>query len=150
VSICRATASTTARVAPQKPACECSFLLAHGDPFHIRALKTADKRKLHVMELYDVNCGDILTKQQNAKHACEAETSVMMFLYPKTIRQKNIEDFETPFEVFKAYLSHKKTGRIKDSPGCQGFPSYATARKGKLIVSRMQKEALSWIRKLEN
>lgn len=122
------------------------ILSAHGDTVHLNALSKVDKADIHVLELYDLDVEDILEKQKKVKHAGEAETSLMLFLYPEMVRKDEIEDFETPFEVFKDYLEHKKIEPIKGSPGCQGYPSVATKEKGRIIFSRMKKRALKWIK----
>jgi creatinine amidohydrolase len=122
------------------------ILSAHGDPVHIKALSEADRANICVLELYNLDIEDILEKQKKAKHAGEAETSVMLFLYPEIVRKNKIEDFETHFEVFKDYLEHKKIEPIKGSPGCQGYPSVATKEKGRIIFSRMKKRASKWIK----
>lgn len=122
------------------------FLLsAHGDPHHIGALEAIDPGTVKVLELYDYDMTAVLEKQQGAKHACEAETSVMMHLYPKTVRRAAIQDFETPIVEFKPYLLHEKTEAIAGSPGNQGYPSYASAEKGRKLFSLMKKHALEWL-----
>ena len=88
-----------------------------------------------------------MEKQQNAKHACEVETSVMLYLFPEKVYEEKIEDFETPFNIFKDYLNHLKKDPIPNSPGCQGYPSFANLEKGKKIVAIMKKNTLSWIKK---
>ena len=122
------------------------IISAHGDLFHLKALDKASKANIRVLELYDLEIEDILQKQKNAKHAGEAETSVMLFIYPEMVRRDMVEDFETPFEIFKDYLEHKNTEPIKGSPGCQGYPSMASKEKGRMIFYRMKKMALKWIR----
>jgi creatinine amidohydrolase len=74
------------------------FLLsAHGDPHHIEALETIDPTSVNVLELYDFDMTAVLEKQQGPKHACEAETSVMLHLYPEKVRRAEMQDFEIPF-----------------------------------------------------
>lgn len=119
---------------------------AHGDPVHLKALREADPVSICVLDLYDFDIKGILTKQENIKHACEGETSVMMHLYPEKVRKENIKDFETPFEIFKDYLSHERTEPIKDSPGCQGYPSFANPDKGQKIFLLMKENALKWVK----
>lgn len=123
------------------------LLTSHGDPFHLKALRKTGYKGVYILDVYDIDYGEILEKQENVKHACEAETSVMLYLYPEKVRKDKIEDFETPFEKFKDYLYHKKDEPIKDSPGCQGYPSYATREKGKKILKIMEENALLWIQK---
>ncbi len=126
------------------------LITAHGDPFHLKALRKTGYKCVYVLNVYDINYNGILEKQSYVKHACEGETSVMLYLYPEKVRNDKIEDFEIPFEEFKDYMYHKKDEPIKDSPGCQGYPSYATREKGKKILERMEKNALLWIQKYMN
>jgi len=122
------------------------FLLsAHGDPFHIEALQTIDLAAVHVLELYAFDMTALLEKQHGPKHACEAETSVLLYLYPEKVKKQAMQDFETPFEEFKPYLMHEKTESIKGSPGNQGYPSYASAEKGRKLFARMMHHALAWL-----
>lgn len=121
------------------------FLLsAHGDPLHIEALEAADPDTVQVLELYDYDMTAVLEKQQCAKHAGEAETSVMLHLYPEKVRMAEAQDFEIPLEEFKSYLLHEKTEPIKGSPGNQGYPSVASAKKGQILFALMKKHALEW------
>lgn len=120
-------------------------LSAHGDPFHLRALGETGKPSIHLLDLYDMDLEDVLAKQSGCGHACEVETSVMLYLFPEKVRDDLAEDFETPFEVFKDYLHHVRTDPIDGSPGCQGYPSEATRQKGEIIVARMKARALKWI-----
>jgi creatinine amidohydrolase len=122
------------------------FLLsAHGDQHHIEALKTIDPAAVRVLELYDFDMSAVLEKQQGPKHACEAETSVMLHLYRGKVRRAAMRDFETPFEEFMPYLRHEQTEAIAGSPGNQGYPSWASAQKGKKIFAIMKKHALTWL-----
>jgi creatinine amidohydrolase len=124
------------------------FLIsAHGDIFHLKALKEVKHDNVFVLEVSNINFDGILEKQKTAKHACEAETSVMLYLFPEKVRIDKIEDFETPYEEFKAYLHHLKDDPVPGSPGCQGYPSYATKQKGEKIVALMKENALAWIKK---
>lgn len=118
------------------------LITAHGDPFHIEALKSVKKDIIHVLEIYDVEIDDILEKQTCVKHACEAETSVMLYLFPDKVRTDIIYDFETPFEEFIHYLEHRKDESIENSPGCQGYPSFANPKKGKFIFERIKEKCL--------
>lgn len=123
------------------------IISAHGDPFHIKALENTGRKNVYVLELYDVVLNGILERQECAKHACEAETSVMLHLFPKAVRKNRIIDFETPFKKFKSYLYHAKRSPIPGSPGCQGYPSCATTEKGVKIVRLIKANALSRVKK---
>jgi creatinine amidohydrolase len=121
------------------------ILSAHGDYFHLKAFREADPLHIKVYELYHIQLDDILEKQKSVYHACEGETSVMMYLYPETVRKESIEDYNAPWEIMKGYIYHENTEPM-DYPGCCGFPSAATKEKGRLIVKRMKEKALLWIK----
>lgn len=121
------------------------IISAHADPFHLKALREIKHDNIFILEPCDVHLNGILEKQKLAKHACEAETSVMLYLFPEKVRKDKIEDFETPSEEFKDYLNHLKQNPIPNSPGCQGYPSFATKEKGIKIVELMKENALKWI-----
>ena len=123
------------------------LVTSHGDPLHLKALRETGYNKVFVLDIYRIDIEKILENQKNVKHAGEAETSVMLYLFPEKVRINKIEDFETPFEEFKDYLYHKKVEPIKDSPGCQGYPSSATREKGRKILEKIEENALLWIQK---
>jgi creatinine amidohydrolase len=120
-------------------------LTAHADPYHIQALEAIDPVTVRVQELYDFDMTGLLEKQSGARHAGEAETSLMMSLYPDKVRTAEAQDFQTAFEHFRPYLWHEKTEAIEGSPGNQGYPSWATAEKGRELWSRMKVHALAWL-----
>ncbi len=121
------------------------IISAHGDPFHLKALREIKHDNVFLLEVFDIHLERILEKQQSTQHACEAETSVMLYLFPEKVRKDKIEDFEIPYEEFKDFLYHMKEDPIPNSPGCQGYPSYATKEKGEKIVILMKDHALKWI-----
>ena len=128
------------------------FLISsHGDPFHLAALRSIEAlprlggADVRVRDLWEIPLRDLLEAQEGAGHACEAETSVMLALFPERVRLEAIEDFETPWEQFAPYLRHEKTEPVPGSPGPQGFPSKATADKGRRIIERIRVHALAWL-----
>lgn len=122
------------------------IVTAHDDFFHVKALNETRQERVFVCDLYNVEAHDILEKQTSIKHACEGETSVMLHLFPDKVRRDRIRDFETPPAEFQPYFHHLKDTPIQGSPGCQGYPSYATPEKGAQLVARMKTHALDWIR----
>jgi creatinine amidohydrolase len=122
------------------------FLLsAHGDIHHVEALRTSDPEHVRLLELYDFDMKSMLEKQKGARHAGEAETSVMMYLFPELVRAAHIQDYEPPVDDFTPYLKHEKTDPIDGSPGHSGYPSRAGGEKGKQLFSCMRERALGWI-----
>ncbi len=120
-------------------------ITAHGDPFHLRALRETGHDGVFVLDIWDIDLSRILDKQENAKHAGEAETSVMLHLFPTKVALERMEDFETPFKEFEDFLNHLVDDPIPNSPGCQGYPTLATEEKGEKIVEMLKRNALRWI-----
>jgi len=64
------------------------LLTYHGDPYHIQAMKKiSDDIKLY--DVSEIKYSDILEKQSSIRHACEAETSVALYLYPGKVKMKS-------------------------------------------------------------
>ena len=112
------------------------FVSCHGDFFHVRALNDVGGSST-VIEGYDVDIADLLDKQVCARHACEAETSVMLYLYPKLVNMDKAKDFDVPIEKFLPYLEHKASKKLAGYTGNIGYSTYATKEKGKQIYERM-------------
>ncbi|MBR3696945.1 MAG: creatininase family protein [Clostridia bacterium] len=110
----------------------------HGDIFHIKALQDSSKN-IEVIETYEVEQKDLLEKQVCTRHACESETSVMLYLYPELVDMSVARDFDISIDIFMPYLEHKKTEVIDGYIGNVGYSTLATREKGKAIYERMLK-----------
>jgi creatinine amidohydrolase len=105
---------------------------------HIEAIATLYPRRarVRVVQVWDTPIADLLEVQHAPLHADEAETSVMLFLYPELVRMDRSHDFEMSPKHFQRYLE----GRL-DLPGIGagtiGRPSTASAEKGERIYRRM-------------
>jgi len=122
------------------------ILSAHGDPLHIQALNDVGSH-VHVFQLYELEYDGILEKQTCARHAGEAETSVMLHLFPQLVRMDAAQDFDYPLEKLINKLQHTDNEPIPDSPGNIGFPTAASADKGQKIVQLMIDLSYRWIKK---
>jgi len=118
------------------------ILTFHGDPFHIKALSNLSN-DIFLIEPWEIEYGDVLEKQATMKHACEAETSVALYLYPGKVRMNLIKEHDIPYEVFEDYLFHRNEGKPDNYVGNLGFPSSATADKGEILVKRMIEKMMS-------
>lgn len=119
----------------------------HGDPIHVAALSNlADD--VFLIEPYEINYEGILEKQITMRHACEAETSIALYLFPEKVRISSITENDIRFEDFKQYLYHENTEKPDGYLGCLGFPKSATAEKGKKLVNRMKDRTISEYRRL--
>lgn len=117
------------------------LLTYHGDPFHVEILSKF-KENVFLIEMWEIEYADILEKQSTIKHACEAETSVMLYLYPQKVKMDSVYEYDVSESEFRGYLNHEKEGKIPNYKGALGFPSFATQLKGEVIVERMKDKVL--------
>jgi creatinine amidohydrolase len=112
---------------------------AHRHEPHLDALATlvTGMASVRVISLWDVFIGDLLEKQPGHLHACEAETSVMLFLYPDLVRMNRARDFQMPAEQFERYIRDRLPKPPPGGAGIVGHPTAATAAKGERIYRRL-------------
>jgi creatinine amidohydrolase len=89
--------------------------------------------------------GDILERQKQLQHACEAETSMMMALRPELVARDRIAMAEvnvTPElgEVAGGGLYMWRSLVSRSSAGVIGFPSAASPEKGERLIDAIAKE----------
>lgn len=115
------------------------IITAHRHEPHLDALATliTHGARVRVVSLWDVDIANLLDKQPGALHACEAETSVMLFLYPELVRMERARDFDIPDKEFQRYVRGQLPAPPPGGAGIVGFPTAATAAKGEAIYSRV-------------
>jgi creatinine amidohydrolase len=115
------------------------MITAHRHEPHLDALATliTGGARVRVVSLWDVDVADLLEKQPGALHACEAETSVMLFLYPELVRMDRARDFHLPEEEFERYVRGQLPAPPPGGAGTVGSPTAATAAKGEAIYHRI-------------
>jgi creatinine amidohydrolase len=115
------------------------IITAHGHEPHLDALATliTGSARVRVVSVWDVEIGDLLRTQPGHLHACEAETSVMMFLYPDLVRLERARDFDLSPEQFERYIRGRLPAPPSGGAGVVGYPSAATAATGEAIYSRV-------------
>ena len=98
---------------------------------------------------YWTDTGDILTGQDGVEHACEAETSLMLFLHPELVRMELAEDSPEDAESrFEAYPEGVGAGPPEPGwNGAEGAPTEGTAEKGRLIFERCLNPMLEHVSK---
>jgi creatinine amidohydrolase len=100
---------------------------------HVSALKEASRNTevdVLIFDLTKVKSEDIL--ETKPFHACEAETSLMLYLHPKKVDMSKAVDEDIEFDEFSMTHSVKLT-----ESGVWGTPSKATAEKGKALFNRI-------------
>lgn len=104
------------------------------DP-HLDAVTTVvtEHARLRVVDTQSVRVDQFLEKQEGPEHAGEAETSLMMFLFPGLVLEREAQDYVLDPKQTRGYFQ----GRLPQLPvefeGTIGHPSAATAAKGKKI-----------------
>src|SRR5262245_14345951 len=81
-------------------------ITAHRHEPHLDALATLVTRRarVRVVSVWDVDITDLLETQPGPLHGCEAETSLMLYLYPEVVRMDRARDFELTESQFKRYM----------------------------------------------
>lgn len=111
------------------------IISGHLGSSHVAAVREACKRvklKCYFLDMTKVKISDIL--ESRAMHACEAETSLMLYLYENSVRKSKIVDEE--FEKPKYLVASLE----KTESGVFGKPSRASMEKGKKIFERIISE----------
>jgi creatinine amidohydrolase len=114
-------------------------ITAHRHEPHLDALATLITRRarVRVVSVWDVDITDLLETQPGPLHADEAETSLMMFLYPEAVKMERAKDFELTEREYKRYLKGQLVVPPAGGAGVVGHPTAATAAKGESIYKRM-------------
>lgn len=115
------------------------ILTAHRHEPHLDALATlvTQRARVRVLSVWDVDISDLLEGQPGPLHAGEAETSVMLHLYPGLVRMERARDFELSAEAFRRYVRDELPSPPPGGAGVVGRPSLATAEKGAAIYHRI-------------
>jgi creatinine amidohydrolase/Fe(II)-dependent formamide hydrolase-like protein len=88
---------------------------------------------VRVVQAWDVDISKILDAQPGPLHAGEAETSVMLHLYPELVRMDRARDYNLPEEEYHRYTRGEIAEPLMRGAGVVGSPTAATAEKGALI-----------------
>ncbi len=88
--------------------------------------------KSYLLDFSKIDISDILDTRPF--HACEAETSLMLYLHPDRVRMEKAVDEEVETEDFLITGGLKKT-----ESGVFGSPTKASEEKGRLIFERIVK-----------
>jgi len=116
------------------------IVTAHRHEPHLDALATliTGQARVRVVSLWDVDISDLLEKQPGHLHACEAETSVMLYLHPEVVRMERARDFEMNDDQFQKFIRGRMPTPPAGGSGVVGFPTAATAAKGEAIYLRVR------------
>lgn len=115
------------------------LITAHRHDPHLEALASlvTTGARVRVVDVWDVPIHDLLEGQESAEHAGEAETSVMLHLYPDLVRMDRARDFQLSPAEFRRYMRGGLPSPPPGGNGCVGKPTLATRAKGQRIYLRI-------------
>jgi creatinine amidohydrolase len=112
------------------------LISGHLSSSHIVAIKEAareiDGLDAYFLDFTKLDFSDIL--ETKPLHACEAETSLMLHLYPEKVDMTKAVDEEIAEDAYAV------RGLRKTQSGVFGYPTRATKEKGKRIFERIIRE----------
>jgi creatinine amidohydrolase len=116
---------------------EVVVITAHRHEPHLDALLMAltSRSVTTVIDLYAVDVSDLLQVAPELEHGGELETSLMLHLAPQRVRRDQMADFAPRNEAGR-YVRHRMPTAPAGSPGVLGFPTLATAEKGRALFER--------------
>ncbi len=117
------------------------IISGHLSSLQISAIRDAAKNfdaEFYLLNYSKIDFSNIL--ETKPCHACEAETSLMLYLYPNKVEMENAVDEEPIFEKYSL-----KTLRPTDS-GVFGYATKASKEKGKKMFERIIEEFENFIR----
>jgi len=112
---------------------------AHRHEPHLEALATLSTRaaRVRVLSIWDVAIADLLTSQPGPLHADEAETAVMLHLYPDLVRMDRARDAAVTPAAVRRFRQGRLPPPPPDGAGVIGKPTAATAERGRQIYERI-------------
>ncbi|MCI0433586.1 MAG: creatininase family protein [Gemmatimonadetes bacterium] len=113
------------------------ILTAHRHEPHLDALATlvTARARVRVVSIWDIDVSDLLDAQPGPLHAGEAETSLMLHLYPSLVRMDRAQD--APLARGGGYDPRRLPAPPTTGSGVTGVPSAASAEKGQRIYVRI-------------
>jgi creatinine amidohydrolase len=116
---------------------EIVVITAHRYEPHLDALLMAitSRSATTVIDLYAVDVSDLLQVAPELEHGGELETSLMLHLAPERVRRDQMSDHAPPRDLGR-YVRHRMPTPPLGSPGVLGFPTLATAEKGRALFER--------------
>ena len=115
------------------------LITAHRHEPHLDALTTlaTESARVRVVSVWDVDVSALLEAQPGPLHAGEAETSLLLHLFPDRVRMDRARDFDLPADQFERYLHGRLPAPPPGGAGVVGRPTAATAEKGKRIYDHL-------------
>lgn len=107
------------------------LITGHRHRSHLEALATlvTDHARVRVIDFWDVDIRDLVGDTE-PEHAGEAETSLMLHLFPALVRMDRARDYPVDAD-------QHRSRELRAGPGSVGMPTRASADTGRRIYLRM-------------
>lgn len=114
------------------------ILTAHRHEPHLDALLMAmtSSSSMTVVNLFSIEVDDLLEGSPLAEHGGELETSLMLHLAPHLVRLGQATDVVPDSRTYRRYVRGRVATPPPGSRGILGYPSRASAQKGKALYER--------------
>lgn len=120
------------------------LLTAHRNDPHLEALATVvtTAARVLVVDALAIDVADLLEGQEEAMHADEVDTSLVLHLAPDLVRADVARDNMIPRDALRRFQAGKRARRRRGEPAGTsapvfGRPSFASAAKGQRIYERL-------------
>lgn len=117
------------------------LLTSHQYDPHQEAMATVvtHEARVRVVDLFAMDLSDLLEGQREAMHGDEVDTSLMLHLFPGSVRMDLAQDYMMSRDELRRY--RRGWLRVPEgSAGSIGRPSLATAEKGQAIYERIRRQ----------
>lgn len=114
------------------------LLTAYQHEPHMEALLMAmtSAARTTVVNLFTLDAGDLLEASPLSEHGGELETALMLHLAPSLVQIDQANDVPADPHTYRRYAQGRVATPPPGSRGTLGFPSRASAEKGKAVFER--------------
>jgi creatinine amidohydrolase/Fe(II)-dependent formamide hydrolase-like protein len=114
------------------------LLTSHSQEAHLDALLLAmtSSAVSTVVNLLSLDVSDLVDGPPQTEHGGEAETSLMLYLAPDLVDLSEASDVSVSPHTYRRYAQGQVATPPPGSRGTLGFPSKATAEKGRAVYNR--------------
>jgi creatinine amidohydrolase len=112
------------------------IITAQSSEAHLEALSAirTDEAIVQVIDIFSIDFGHLLDRPAPI-HGGELDTSLLLYLAPDLVRMELARDFTLTESMLSRYQPGQSRYLPEGSPGSVGYPTLASAQKGKLLYT---------------
>lgn len=113
------------------------IITAEGYEPHQEALSTiiVQQASVKVVDVFALHFGDLLDGPEGPEHGGELDTSLLLYIAPDLVHMKNAEDKAPSDRIRARYRRGGKSAYLSNPHQATGFPTLASAQKGKALYT---------------